>query len=125
MEKNVIIIHKYNCLADIKSNYILKKIFKYTKEKITLGIILYNNKIKKRINKDINDYIKFKNIEIELTIYSPIGDNDIGDLHIKLPEDIKKIKSGYRYTKCYSEQRKITIERNIKSLSAFLKDVTI
>ena len=70
MEQNVIHIHKYDCLQDIKSNYILKKIFNYTKEKLTLGIILYNNKIKKRINKDINDYIKFKNIELELIIYS-------------------------------------------------------
>ena len=64
-------------LKDVKSNYILKKIFyNLTKGKF-LNIIKYNKKIKKRLNININDFKEyseiFSTIEIEII---PIKNKD-------------------------------------------------
>ena len=46
-------------LKDVKSNYILKKIFyNLTKGKF-LNIIKYNKKLKKRLNININDFKEY------------------------------------------------------------------
>ena len=114
MEGKIVFSFKNNLLANIKSNYILKKIFNYMKEKIILRIILYNNKIKKRINKNINDYKKiYSEIKIEFTIYENLKeedngkDEDEGDIshfHIKIPEDIEKMKKNYSSIKEYPKK---------------------
>ena len=64
-------------LKDVKSNYILKKIFyNLTKGKF-LNIIKYNKKLKKRLNININDFKEyseiFSTIEIEII---PIKNKD-------------------------------------------------
>ena len=64
---------KENSYKNIKSNYILKKIFDYLTENNILKIVKYNKNIQKKLGKDINDYIKYCQIIIELT---PIKAND-------------------------------------------------
>ena len=64
-------------LKDVKSNYILKKIFyNLTKGKF-LNIIKYNKELKKRLNININDFKEyseiFSTIEIEII---PIKNKD-------------------------------------------------
>ena len=58
-------INKY--LYIIKSNNILKQIFKHLKKKKIFKIISYNNHIQKRLDLGINDYkYYFEKIEIEI-----------------------------------------------------------
>ena len=59
--------YKGNYLDNIKSNYLLKIISSYLKENKLLEIIKYNKNIKERLNIDINDYINYKKIIIEIT----------------------------------------------------------
>ncbi len=57
---------------NIKSNYILKKIFYNLMKKKSLDIIKYNKNIKERMNisiKDYNEYLEiYSSIEIELNL---------------------------------------------------------
>ena len=51
----------------IRSKYILQQIMNLLSHKILLEIIRYNKNIKKKLNKDINDYKnEYLKIEIEL-----------------------------------------------------------
>ena len=66
-------INKKNSLSklkNIKNSYILKIIFYNLEKKKLLDIIKYNEKIKKRINININDYKeyseRYSSIEIEI-----------------------------------------------------------
>ena len=56
--------------GNIKSNYILQKIFDNLEKKRTLEIVKNNKNIKKRIHLNINDYKeyseKYSSIEIEI-----------------------------------------------------------
>ena len=56
--------------GNIKSNYILQKIFDKLEKKRTLEIVKNNKNIKKRLNLNINDYKeyseKYSSIEIEI-----------------------------------------------------------
>jgi len=47
---------------NIKSNYILQKLFKYLMKKKSLDIIKYNKYIKERINISIKDYKEYLEI---------------------------------------------------------------
>ena len=58
---------KENSYKTIKSNYILKKIFAYLTENKLLKIVKYNKSIQKKLEKDLNDFIKYCQIIIELT----------------------------------------------------------
>ena len=53
-------------LENIKSKYIIKKIFNYLPKNKSLDIIKYNKKIQKRIDININDYENYSKIEIEI-----------------------------------------------------------
>ena len=56
-----------NFLLKIKNNNILKRIFSNLKESKFLKMIIYNNRLQKRVNKDINDYInEYSKIVIEI-----------------------------------------------------------
>ena len=59
-------------LKNIKSKYVLKKLFSHLIIKTLLGISRYNNKLKKIINLNIDDYKeyseKYSSIEIEIKI---------------------------------------------------------
>ena len=51
---------------NIKSNYILNKVFNFLREKKLFDIIHYNKYLQKKLNKDINDFKEFLKIEIEI-----------------------------------------------------------
>ena len=56
-----------NLLIKIRSEYIFKKIFINLKDKNLLQLIRYSNKLKRKLNKDIDDYMKeFFKVEIEI-----------------------------------------------------------
>ena len=60
---------KKNLFKNIKNKYILQQIFDILEEKKLLGIINYNKSMQKRLDKDINDYIKYyKQVIIELIL---------------------------------------------------------
>ena len=68
-----------NQFINIKSNYILKRLFGIMQTRISLKIIKCNINIQKRLNIDINDYKylseKFSSIKLEIIpIHSKYGD---------------------------------------------------
>ena len=80
---------KINQLENIKSRYILKKLFNHIIIKKSLGISKYNNKLKKIINLNINDYKEYSeqysSIEIEIKLAQ--DKNDIF-INIKKEDEI-------------------------------------
>ena len=63
-------IKSKNKFINLKSNYILKRLFGIMQKRISLKIIKYNINIQKRINININNYKdffeKFSLIELEI-----------------------------------------------------------
>ena len=53
-------------LNNIKSNYILGRIFKIMYRRISLKIMKYNKKMMNKLNINLNDYKSFSEIEIEI-----------------------------------------------------------
>ena len=53
-------------LNNIKSNYILGRIFKILHRRISLKIMKYNKKIMNKLNINLNDYESFSEIEIKI-----------------------------------------------------------
>ena len=53
-------------LNNIKSKYIIVKIFKNVQTNIFLNLIRYNKTFQKRLNKNIDDYKDYSKIEIEI-----------------------------------------------------------
>ena len=82
-------IKSKNKLFDIKSCYIMKKVFDYIHKGISLEIIKYNINIQKRLNINIDNYKdfteKYSSIEIEII---PIQ-NKYGSF-IRIDEEDKK-----------------------------------
>ena len=62
--KPIISKYKQNCLDSIKSNFILKELFSFLKEKKKLEMIIYNKYLQKKLGVDIENYkrisIKYK-----------------------------------------------------------------
>ena len=52
----------------IRSKYILKKLFENLNEKKMLQIVKYNKIIQDKLNLDINNYMRYSQIEIELIL---------------------------------------------------------
>ena len=65
-------IKSFSKIENIKSKYILEKVFNNLEKKKTLNIVKYNQNIKKGINLNINDYKeyseKYSSIEIEIKL---------------------------------------------------------
>ena len=59
-------------IENIKSRYILSKIYDNMTKKKKLEIVKYNKKIQNRLNLDIKDYKEYSEIEIEII---PTKDN--------------------------------------------------
>ena len=53
-------------LNNIKSKYIIVKIFENVQTNIFLNLIRYNKTFQKRLNKNIDDYKDYAKIEIEI-----------------------------------------------------------
>ena len=71
-------------LENIKSYYILKKIFLNLKKNKFLEIIKYNKKLQKRLKVNINDYIEYSQLYSPIEIELIIEDNEYGKF-INLP----------------------------------------
>ena len=97
---------KLNCnFINIKSQYILQKIFNNLVTKIRLNIMKLNKKLKKRLNTNINDYKEYSesysSIEIEI---KPIN-NEYGRF-------INYKKKDEKYFHIYFNNNKKEIKRN-------------
>ena len=57
-----------NVFENLKSDFILKKVFSIMKLNKSLEIMKYNKKLQKRLNININDYRECSKIEIELKL---------------------------------------------------------
>ena len=57
---------KENYLENIKSNYVLQRIFDNIQHNKLLQIVKYNKNIQFRLNKDINDYKNYNKVIIEI-----------------------------------------------------------
>ena len=102
-------IKSKNKFINIKSDYIMKKLFNNIPKRVTLKIIKNNMNIQKRLNININNYKKFseKFSSIELEI-GPIQDiQDECGSFIKIKEEDKK------YFHIYFNDNKEEIERTI------------
>ena len=108
-------IDKFN---NIKSKYILEKVFNNLKNGKTLNIVKYNENIKKRINININDYKeyseKYSSIEIEI---KPVS-NKYGEfINIKKEEEI--------YYHIYFNNNEEEIKRNYINKDEDIKIIRI
>ena len=75
MMKNTKINHKDNYFKNIKSKYILKRIFENIIYGKLLKIIIHNKFIQSRINIGLNDYIKYYG-KIETEIITTIDEDE-------------------------------------------------
>ena len=127
---------KKHFLSNIKSNYILKKVFTHINELRLLKIIQKNKTIQNLLNKDINDYKKYAIIEIEILPLikenfnnkkvNVIGKfiNIYDEKYFKIyfndsNEIIKKNKIEYKEK---IDKIKIEINNNITSLAELFRD---
>ena len=96
-----------NKFKNVKSNYILKKIYDNLSKKKLLEIIKYNDKLNKRLNLTINDYKdfceKFSSIEIEI-----ISSQNLLGKYINIDED-----KGIYYHLYFNNNKKETKIRNL------------
>ena len=91
-------------IAELRSDYFLRKLFDYLKKKKTLDIIKCNKTLQNRINIDINDYKEYcqlySSIEIELKPSSHgkfinISDKDKEYFRIYFDNSNEEIKRNY------------------------------
>ena len=121
-----------NNYQDVKSKYILQKIFEYIQKKKLLEMIKYNRKLKQKLNININDYIKYSEtyssiiieiipcynkygrfINLDLYLYT------IDNYQLNFYNNKKEIKRNYiNFLKEEDEITKIVIkiDYNIESL---------
>ena len=106
---------------NIKSKYILQKVFDNLEKKRTLEIVKNNKNIKKRINLNINDYKeyseKYSSIEIEI---KPV--NNISGKFINIKEEDKKYYHIYFNNNKEEIKRKYIkpyFKKNRKNLKKF------
>jgi len=97
-------------LDNLKSNYILKKVYDNINRKKSLEIVIYNKKIQNRLNLSIKDYKEYREtftpIEIEIIpinkehakfIY--INDNNKLYYHIYFNDNKEEIQNKYEINK--------------------------
>ena len=83
-----------NFLIMIRSKYILQKVMNNLSHKLLLKIICYNNNIKKKLNKDINDFKK-EYFKIEIELIPSINKYDFKNKYNKFINLQKKYESYY------------------------------
>ena len=77
----------------LRSDFIFKKIISFIKINKSLVIMKYNKRLQKRLNININDYIEYSEIEIELNLV----DDKYGEF-INIPEEEKEYYHIYFYS---------------------------
>ena len=110
-------------LDNVKSKYIIKKIFEKLKNKRKLNIIKYNKKILGRLNinkEHFDNYIKLK--EFNNKYYTNIEDIDIKELNLKNKNIINKgLKLLFKIE--FKELNKLDLSRNEISDISILEKV--
>ena len=109
---------------NIKSKYILKHIFGNLDKKIQLEIIRYNKNIRDKLNINLNDYIEYPKIEIEIIpvenkngLFFPCYETLKPYVHIYFNDDKKEVQRGYLNINDNVSKIKIIIDRQIKTFS--------
>ena len=127
------LIKSKNKFINLKSNYILKKLFGIMQTRISLKIIKYNINIQKRMNININNYKdfseKFSSIELEIipiqSKYGPfikIKEEDKKYFHIYFNDNKEEIKRNYLNKNDNVEKLKIIIDYQVKSFEGLFED---
>ena len=122
-------ISSINVLENIKSKYMLMKIFDTMKKNKKLEIIKYNKILQKRIDLNINDYKEYSqlysSIEIELKViankygeFINIRDEVKEYYHIYFDNSKKEIKRNYLKEKEKVKTIKIRIDYQVKSFQS-------
>ena len=75
---------------NLKSNFIIKKIFNYMRKNKPFKIMKYNKKLQKRLNLSINDYKECKQLYASIEIELKFIDNKYGNF-INIPKNEKNI----------------------------------
>ena len=113
----------------IKSIYILKKIFGILQKRRTLKIIRYNKNIKSKLNINLNDYIEYQQIEIEIIpsllnikkekyfLFINILDKNKSYCHIYFDNKNKEIKNFYINKKNKVSKIKILLDYKFDSFN--------
>ena len=116
---------------NLKSDYLLKKVFNIMKKNKSLNIIKYNKKMQNRLNLSISDYKEYSqlysSIEIELKFYDNsnnkqakfinIPDEEKEYYHIYFDNSNEEIKRNYLEEEEKVKLIKIIIDYQVKSLS--------
>ena len=120
-----------NCFGNIKSKYIIKRIFSNLKENRWLKIIKCNKIIQNKLNIDVNYYKRYNNIEIELIPINKEYENKFikisnkeheSYIHIFFNNDKNEIKKNY-FTKNENITKiKVIVDFEVKSLSGLFED---
>ena len=119
-----------NILFKIRSNYMLKRIFSHLSTTRLLDTIRYNKKLQNKLNKDINDYKKYLQIEIEIIPFKNIygnfinipNQNDENYYHIYFDDNKEEIKRHYINQSDNVNKITIVIDYEIKSLYMLFKE---
>ena len=120
-------------LTGIKSNYILKYIFKTICQNKTLSLIKHNKKLQKRLQISLSDYKSFFQIELEITpilinnsekqVFIKIYDFNKEFFHIFFNNDFtKRIKKNYITKKEEITKINIIIDCGNKFFSKLFKN---
>ena len=106
-------------IENIKSRYILSKIYDNIPKKKKLVIVKYNKRIQNILNLSGKDYEEYCKIEIEITLnkrrkFININKNDKLYYHMYFNKNIKEIKNKYEIEEEDDEVEKIKIIINYK-----------
>ena len=110
-------------IENIKSRYILSKIYNNMTIKKKLEIVKYNKRIQNRLNLDVKDYKEYCEIEIEIIPakdkygkFININENDKLYYHIYFNDNKEEIKNKYEINKKDKVKKiKIIIDYKVKS----------
>ena len=108
-------------IENIKSRYILSKIYDNMTKKKKLQIVKYNKRIQNRLNLDVKDYKEYCEIEIEIKTtkgkygkFINIDENDKLYYHIYFNDNKEEIKNKYEIEE-EDKVIKIIIDYQVKS----------
>jgi len=118
-------------MMKIKCKYILKQIFQNIKQNKYLQIIKYNKKIQNKLDKSLEDYKEYNQIEIDLNPISDyccnnkfinLNDNEKQYIHIFFNNNKKERNSYVLEEKTKIQKIKIKLDFELKSLKGLFKN---
>ena len=116
-------------LNKIRSNIILRKIFKISNYTNNLRLLKYNKNLKRRLDLTLKDYKSYSQIEIDVILNQSFNEKN-NFINIKETEkkfyhfyiNKKEIKNNYIVNRTKKKKIKIIINRKITSLKALFKN---